>query len=188
MRVSQHYKLGRTQAGLSFVDVDIERDVALFINPRALRALPDAWGHECASLIQGFFTEVLRLIRAKKHQQAIALLRQLREPNETHLGVSKDKSKGRGLGSSKAEDAWAALANSKAILSGLVTDLEDTVLMIENVSNDIVSDIVTNIIRGPLIAYTQIACKQYGIPLVDDVDSGPIWDQGSRSWINRYEK
>jgi len=60
--------------------------------------------------------------------------------------------------------------------------------MIENVSNDIVSDIVTNIIRGPLIAYTQAACKQYGIPLVDDIDSGPIWDQGTRSWVNRYEQ
>lgn len=188
MRVSKYFKLGRSQAGLSFVDVDIERDVALYISPRALRALPDAWGHECSSLIQGFFTEVLRLIKAKKHQQAIALLQQLREPNETHLGVSKDKSKGRGLGSAKAEDAWQALTKSRAVQTGLVTDLEDTVLMIENVSNDIVSDIVTNIIRAPLIQYTQLACQQYGIPLTDDVDSGPIWDQASRSWTNRYEK
>jgi hypothetical protein len=188
MRVSQHYKLGRTQAGLSFVDVDIERDVALFISPRALRALPDAWGHECTSLIQNFFTQVLRLIRSKKHAEAIALLRQLREPNETHLGVSRDKSKGRGLGSNKAEDAWAALARSKAIQSGLITDLEDTVLMIQNVSSDIVSDIVTNIIRAPLISYTQTVSKQYGIPLVADIDSGPIWDPVTKSWTNRYER
>ncbi len=187
MRISQHFNLGRTQSTLSFVDVDVDTDVPLFISPRALKLLPDAWGHECVSLIQGFFGKILNLIRRRRHAEAVSLLQHLREPNETHLGLSKGKSRGRGLGSNKAEEVWASLSQSKAISSGLVTDLEDTVLMVDNVSNDIVSDIVTNLIRGPLITFTQQACAQYGIPLTQDVDSGPIWVQADGMWVNRYE-
>jgi hypothetical protein len=80
-----------------------------------------------------------------------ALLRALREPNETHLGLSKGRSRGHALGNESAHDVWSALSRSEAAKSGLLKDLEDTVLMIEGISVDIVSDMTTNIIRGPLI-------------------------------------
>jgi hypothetical protein len=41
--VSQHFKLGRTQAELDFVDVDVTGDTPLFIDPQAIRQLPDDW-------------------------------------------------------------------------------------------------------------------------------------------------
>lgn len=53
-----------------------------------------------------------------------------------------------GLGTDSAHDVWQAFARSKAAQSGLLTDLEDTVLMIDGVRADIVSDITTNIIRS----------------------------------------
>jgi hypothetical protein len=54
--------------------------------------------------------------------------------------------------------------------------------MIEGISDDIISDVTTNIIRGPLIAFTQDACNQYGIPITPNVDSGPIWDPFQLTW------
>ncbi|MFB9151581.1 hypothetical protein [Roseovarius ramblicola] len=78
------------------------------------------------------------------------------------------------------------MAKSEAAKSGLLTDLEDTVLMIEGISVDVVSDIVTNIIRGPLIEYTQEACEQYGIPLTSGVVSGPLWYQTNKKWDELY--
>src|SRR4028118_2371385 len=48
MRVSDHYQLGRSQATLDFVDVDIEEDTALFISPKAIEFLPSEWGERCA--------------------------------------------------------------------------------------------------------------------------------------------
>jgi hypothetical protein len=54
--------------------------------------------------------------------------------------------------------------------------------LIDGVSVDILSDIVTNIIRGPLISFTQRVCEEYGIPLIDDVDSGPVWNPRTLSW------
>src|SRR5262249_762834 len=133
MRVSEYYNLGRTQPSLSFVDVDLHGDVKLFLSPRAVRLLPTPWGDECVSLIQNFFGNVLELIQTRQHEPAEALLRVLREPNETHLGLSQDESRGRGLGGHKAHEMWRALTNSKAAQSGLLSDLEDTVLLIDGI-------------------------------------------------------
>jgi hypothetical protein len=186
MRVSKYYELCRRQPELSFVDVDFMGDLKLYISPRAVRGLTDEWGSECTSLIQSFFSTVLELIRLGKHDDALTLLSHLREPNETHLGESKGESRGRGLGSKKAGDIWKSFAESRTVATGLFVNLEDTVLMIDGISKDIVSDVVTNIIRGPLIEFTQSACRQYGIPLTPDVASGPIWNSTSMSFIEKY--
>jgi hypothetical protein len=185
-RVSTVFKLGRTQAGLDFVDVDIKTDTRLFLSPKALELLPSQWGEECVSLIQSFFSTVLKHIKAGRHSEAEALLGTLKEPNETHLGLSKAKSQGRALGTESAKEVWAALSRSLAAKSGLLRDLEDTVLLIEGVGVDIISDITTNIIRQPLIHYTQEMARQVGIPLTSDIDSGPMWDPAALSWFSEF--
>ena len=186
MRVSEHFNLGRTQPSLDFVDVDVNGDVAVFVDPRALRLLNTDWADECVSLIQHFFTSVLTAIRDGKDEKARELLMHLREPNETHPGLSRGTSRGRALGEHSAYDLWEALSKSEATKHGLLEDLEDTILMVEGISSDIVSDIATNIIRYPLIRYTHEACATYGIPLGGDVDSGPLWDPAAANWHNQY--
>jgi hypothetical protein len=184
--VSEHYALGRTQPTLDFVDVHVDGDARVFIDPRALQLLLSEWGAECVSLVQSFFRAVLAAIREERHDDAQQLLRALREPNETRLGLSTGRPRGRALGPESATSVWDALRHSDAVQSGLLRDLEDTILMIEGVGSDIVSDITTNLIREPLIRYTQDACTHYGIPMVNDVDSGPLWMGPERRWESRY--
>lgn len=184
MRVSQQYKLGRTQPTLDFVDVDVRGDATVFVDPRALRLLPSKWGDECVALVQSFFKTVIHLIDSGEHRQARSLLQVLREPNETHLGLSRGRARGRAIGLESAHDVWEALSKSEAVKSGLLEDLEDTILMIEGVASDIVSDITTNIIREPLIQYTQQVARYYEIPLIPAVDSGPLWDPGQLQWYS----
>lgn len=185
-RVSTIFKLKRSQATLDFVDVDVERDTRVFVSPRALTLMQTDWGDGCVSLIQNFFETVLQHIKNGKNAAAEALLQELREPNETHLGMSQGKSRGRALGNESAHDVWTALSQSAAAKSGLIQDLEDTVLLIPGVSVDIVSDITTNIIRGPLIEYTQEQARQLGIPLTQGVPSGPMWHPGRGEWITQF--
>src|SRR4051794_15415246 len=129
MRVSGYFKLGVGQDALDFVDVDVVGDDPLFVDPHALRTTRTPWTDECVSLLQDFFGTVLEKIRAGKHDRARALLRQLREPNETHLGLSRGHARGRALGPRSSRDVWDALLSSEAVKSGLLQDLEDTVLM-----------------------------------------------------------
>lgn len=185
MRVSTYFKLQRNQPTLDFVDVDISNDARFFIDPRALRLLPSAWGAECVSLVQDFFQHVLKLISSGDDHRARELLGRLREPNETHLGLSRDRARGRGLGAESARDVWEALSASEAVKSGLLEDLEDTILMVEGIGPDIVSDITTNLIREPFIRYTADACTFYEIPM-GEVDSGPLWDPAEKNWYSEF--
>lgn len=144
------------------------------------------WGAECISLVQDFFGHVLSCIRKGAHSRARLLLAQLREPNETRLGQSRGRPQGRALGDVSSRDAWEALSKSRAVQTGMLTALDETVLMVPGISYDIVSDITTNLIRDPLTRFTQGACVEYGIPLVPGVDSGPLWDPGKKRWYSEH--
>jgi hypothetical protein len=181
-RVSEHYNLGRSQGELDFVDVDIDLDTHLFVDPAALRHLPGQWAHECVALIQDFFQAVITAIGAEDDQTALRLLRGLREPNETRLGLSSGRPRGRALGPDSSVDIFDALQSSEATRTGLLRHLEDTALLVRGIGPDIVSDITTNLIRAPLLKYTDRTCRQYGIPSVDGVASGPLWDPGLHDW------
>lgn len=186
MRVSSAYRIGLTQPSLDFVDVDLDTDTPVFVAPRALLLLETEWARHCVSLIQNFFSVVLDAIRDGHHVRARFLLRQLREPNETRLGFSKGRPQGRALGPASARGVWDALSRSEAVRTGLLEDLEDTILMVEGIGPDIVSDIATNIIRQPLIQYTQRMCEYYGIEARPGVDSGPLWNPATRSWESEF--
>jgi hypothetical protein len=188
MRISEYYGLNRTQPTLDFVDVDIWGDTRVFIDPHGLRLLTNPWSQECVATIQNFFQTVLDAIHEGNNDVAKSLLSVLREPNETHLGLSIGRANGKALGDTTSVYVWEALSRSEAVKSGLLEDLEDTILMIDGISSDIISDMTTNIIRGPLIHYTQDMASYYGIPLVDEVDSGLIWNPHTKRWIRNYER
>ncbi|NLU79097.1 hypothetical protein HCA58_12060 [Micromonospora sp. HNM0581] len=186
MRVSEYYKLDKKQSELDFVDVDIVNDVRLYVDPRAIAQLSGPWADSCASSIQSFFQRVLDAITDGDNDLALSLLSNLREPNETHLGLSRGPSKGSGVGNELARDFWQALSSSKAVRTGLIQDLEDTALLIEGVDRDRISDITTNIIRRQLISYTQETSEYHGIPLDEGVASGPLWNSNKGEWHEEY--
>lgn len=181
MRVSEHYSLGLEQPSLDFVDVRLDTDVPLFVDPSALHLLGTEWGERCRSLIHNYFSLVLEYVAEGKHDEARRLLTSLSEPNETHLGLSKSRSRGHGMGSGLADKMWQALTVSGAVTTGLITDLEDTALMIDGIASDVISDIVTNIIREPLLEYTIEMCQQHGIPL-ELRRTRKLWNTTAKKW------
>ncbi|MEU0083470.1 hypothetical protein [Streptomyces sp. NPDC006274] len=186
MRVSEFYSLGRTQGTLDFVDVDTVNDIQVYVDPSSIRYLEDDWGKECMTMLTTFFDSVLDAVRNGDKTRTRDLLSQLSEPNETHLGISRGKSAGRGFGKKMGADFANKLAESEAAKSGLIQDLEDTAFFIDGVDKDIISDVTTNIIRGPLIAYTQQMADLFGIPLEAGVTSGPVWNPNTLEWENGF--
>jgi hypothetical protein len=180
-RVSQQFSLRRGQESLEFVDVDVRKDVPLFVDPGAIRLLQIPLARECASTIQSFFSCVLDLMKSGHHAEAQELLSTLGEPNETHLGMSKGRSSGHGMGGGLAEALWKSLSTSKAVETGVLSDLEETSLFVHGVDRDIISDIVTNIIRGQLAAFTAAMTAKYNIPTVTNC---PVvtWDRLHGTW------
>jgi len=168
------------------VDVEVNKDVPVYVDPRALKSIESPWARECVSLLQNFFDTVMQAIRTGNDARARALLASLSEPNETRLGLSVDRAQGRGMGEQLARDTWRSLSKSRAVSTGLLEDLEDTSLFVDGIGFDIVSDIATNIIRKPLIDFTQDMCSYYSIPVASDVVSGQLWDRQRRQWDQKY--
>lgn len=182
MRVSEHYSLGVTQPSLEFLDVDIDGDTRVFVDPFAFHYLDTDWGNECVSLLQDFYGEVSHAVQHQDDGRSLYLLGQLGESNETHLGLSSGPSRGSGVADGLATEIYDALIGSEAMATGLLTDIEQTILFVEGIGHDRLSDMTINIVREQLIKFTQEACDARGIPTIDDVDSGPMWDRGRHRW------
>lgn len=182
MKFSDYFNLNRTQPYLDFLDVPINTDVRVFLEPGAIKALYSPWGNELSSLLQTFFETVLRHIKSGRNSTAQQLLASLNERNEFHLGYCRGQSRGHGFGVESANNVWSALSKSNAAVTGLLKDLEDTALLLPGIGTDMISDAVCNILRGPLIRYTQDMCNYYNVPLTPDVASGPIWNPQEEAW------
>src|ERR1700732_350563 len=186
MRFSKFFGLNKGQALLDFVDVDTEHDLRLFIDPYAIQTKENEFNLACTDQIKTYFDEVLESLRKEKDGRAQQLTSYLSEPQETFLGFSKEKPRGRGVGRMQADQILAALRRSRAFQTGLLADLAETELFIEGIGPDKISDLTTNVIRGSLIEYTQNQCYLHGIEMNEGIPSNQIWHAGRREWQQGY--
>ncbi|MCX6543493.1 MAG: hypothetical protein NTV05_03665 [Acidobacteria bacterium] len=185
MKVSEAFRLGKTQAELDFVDVDLARDAPLFVDPFAISQRLDALSQECHLTLHAFFQRVVDAIRAGQTANAHSLFLQLREPNETRLGYSRRRPQGAGIGTMQAGQLLAALQGSTAVQTGFLRSLEECELMVEGVARDKISDLTTNVIRGHLAQYTRDQCALFNIP-VRPVALPPCFNRETGDWEARY--
>ena len=185
MKFSAHFKLGKEQAELDFVDIDPSRDLELYLDPYAMEIRDDEWSAECGDYIRSFFQAILDALRKDDNRRARDLILRLSEPNETCLGVSRGKPQGRGVGAFQGDLILQALRNSVAFKTGLLSDLAEAELFIEGVGRDKISDLTTNVIRGPLLQYTKAQCDLHGVP-TSRVATAPSWQPQSSRWESTY--
>lgn len=185
-KFSEIFGIGLDQPQLDFVDISPERDTPLFIDPFAISLKGDEWSEICHLHITHFFQTALNHIRAGREAEARAMLNGLSEPNETCLGLSQGQPAGRGVAGKQAFDLYESLAASQAAQSGILEELAECDLFIPGIGSDKVSDITTNIIRGPLIEYTQEQCALHGIELRGTYPTGRYWDMEAEGWRQTY--
>lgn len=186
MRISEIFKLNKSQAELDFVDIELDSDTQLFLDPHFLANRNDQWSQDATRTIRNFFQYLITLLTNNNVEEARKLFSNLNEPNETCLGLSKNHPQGHGVGPKDTNKIFESILHSKAIQSGLVEDLEDCVIFVDNFNKDKLSDMTTNIIRKHLIMYTQAQCKLWNIPLQSQVQSCPFWDRAQNQWVNIY--
>ena len=75
----------------------------------------------------------------------------------------------------------------ETIVDGLIVNLEDIILFVDQIDKDKLSDMTTNIIRKELIKYTQDQCKLWGIPLETETTL-PYWVPEEKSWMYSEEQ
>lgn len=179
-RFTDQFRLGLDQASIDFVDIPLDTDFRVFIDPYAIAVTKTPWCRECHALASDFFQTVLNRLRGGKKLAAIALVANMHEDNRTRLGYSQDLPQGTGMGEQKAIPFLRAIESSIAFRSGKIEDIEDTALFVDGIGLDIISDMLTNILREPLAEYTHEQCVLHGVPLTK-TEELPVWRPG-KGW------
>jgi len=184
-RFSDHFRLNKNQSQLDFVDIPLETDISLYIDPYALSVSGDDWLRECGNIVVNFFDHFLGVIRRDDEAESMKVIANLHEPNDTHLGLSEGRPSGRGWGGIQSRMLYERLRTSAAVRSGRLKDLTDIELLIPGIGPDKISDLTVNVLRGEFVAYTEEQCLLLGIP-TEKINSGLYWNYESANWESRY--
>ena len=77
MRVSEWAGLHNRQAELDFVDIDVDIDTRLFVDPYAIDIRGDAWSVDCGRHLSSFFNALIGALRVKEDARAEHLERNI---------------------------------------------------------------------------------------------------------------
>ena len=186
MKISKYFKLNKTQFELDFVDIDISTDIPLFLDPYYISKCDFPFAIEAHRYLKNYFDYLLFLLKSEEYMKAQSLFSYLGETNELCLGFSANKPQGKGMGPTDTNRIFANLKQSRALSTGLMEDIEDFRIFVDNVDKDKVSDMTANIVKWCLIEYTQNQCRLWGIPLTPNVSSGHFWNRQDKIWDNVY--
>lgn len=162
-----------------FVDAYLDDDNRLFIDPCMLEGADDTWSINATSIMRAFFDRFFEELR-DGHLLESGLLDHAGEQNATKLGYGNGEN-------GKGKTATGLIESFKG-LAVLVHDIptisraQDIPVMVEGFAEDCMSDLLTNILHGPLNDFTAQQMRKYGCrPQAEKT----IWtfDASSRTWM-----
>lgn len=182
-RFSKYFNLAPSSYYFDFFDIRVNRDTKAFLDPGILRATNNNFADECKNLVQDFFSDFLESVSQNNEEKGLKLLSGLYETNYYHLGLSREKSKGKSTGKELNKKIWDSFQNSKASKTNLLQDIEDSALFIEKIGPDRISDMVCAILREKFAKYTLEVCKKYNLESTMSTADLDCWENGK--WINK---
>lgn len=182
MKISGHFQLNKSQYELDFVDIDPSVDTPLFLDPYFISKCDFEFATRAHTCLKSFFDYLLLLLKNGNITKAEEIFSHLGENNDICLGMSQGYPEGKGMGPSDTVKIFNHLRRSKAISSGIMEDIEDLRIFVDNIDKDKVSDMTSNIIRKQLLEYTIEQCRLLNIPLEKNRPSGMYWDSTKLTW------
>lgn len=73
-RFSDHFGIRKTQAQLDFVDIPLETDISLFVDPYALHVSPVDWLRTSGDLVVNYFNALLKSLQDGDEVKAMRML------------------------------------------------------------------------------------------------------------------
>lgn len=168
---------------IEFVDINLETDIRLFIDPWLIENTNDSFSKQCTTVINSFFNCAFDCCISNDNERLFELLNFGHEPNETKLGLSQNQSSGKGATSKILYKVFKEISKKRLIKDGIIKNPMDLCLFIENFAEDRMSDLLTNILRKNLYEFTKLQCSYYNIPLSNTkVIIGSYWNENTLSW------
>jgi hypothetical protein len=100
-KFSTHFGLSLSQPELDFVDIPLDGDLPVYLDPFAVSLYDDDLSRQSNQSIVAFFQAAINAIRADDAGRAERMLQRLSEPNERILGFRRESREGGVLAVSK---------------------------------------------------------------------------------------
>lgn len=184
LRFTDHFNINKPQADLDFVDIPLNTDIPLYIDPYAISIRSEPFYVECNQMIIDYFDAIIKSISNGDTKTVSQYLNNLHEPDEIRFGVSQNESQGRGVGVKIARKLKDSFKSGRAVKRNLINEISDCELMIRGIGPDTISDMVTNIIKSKLIEFTIEQCEVHNIPTRRS--SITLWDPETGNWKSDY--
>lgn len=162
-RLNDFHNLPFTQTEVDFAIPFVDEDIPLHIDPFLLwksPSLQDSSLH--LSIVNSFNWLGSQFIN--DNTDTIQTLIQASECNEVGLGNSKTKT-GKRIGEKIAIDILSLYKDIPKVGKSGFVHFEEIQLLVDNIAEDRVSDIASNLMKSFLIDYTIDQCEKLGIPI-----------------------
>ncbi len=163
--VTDSYNLTLCQSHIDFVDVPLDNDLELFIDPFKLEVKGHDYITKMNYLLSKHFSHLIKLIKCEQKIEALKFINGCSEryTHGVHLGYSNSKY-GKSVGPTKTLKIYNSFSKSNAVKSGNLRDIEESILLLKDISYDTISDIILSICKEALLEYsTTQQAKKHGL-------------------------
>lgn len=162
-RLNDYHGIFLSQANVDFAIPFLNEDIPLYVDPFRLWQSPSFQDNGLHVLFKNAFNSLGKMYAEGQHAKSIELLKRISECNEVGLGDSKTRT-GRRISDRQSIDILSLYKTTPAINKYGLEHPEVIQLLVNGISKDRISDIVTNMLGSFLIDYTIQECARYGIP------------------------
>lgn len=187
--VTDHYGIA---GAVPFIDVDLRKDTALFVDPHRIRRSRTAYATtavRCMDTFLDVITSAILVGDQKAQEQAQNLLHSFPEPEASRLGFCSTGSNGSGVREITGAWIWEELSGSLEPLvhAGILRQFDMLPIFVDGIGPDRTSDVTTRIVLGPLTDFTAQMMMQFPALRSDStIKAYPVWDPVHRRWTTRH--
>ena len=171
---------------IDFVDIHVDGDNEFYIDPERIALSNHPFAKMASETLEDFFHSLYSAAAEENSVELYRLLSFGREPNETHLGMSEFRSRGKGTTPEIMLPIIHEMIDAGMFSPELFTQISDLPLWTPNFDCDRMSDLTTNIIRSVLVEYTYSQYEHWRLPLPEnDFFFAPTWDIFKHKWVTK---
>lgn len=168
-------------ADIDFVDIKINGDTELFIDPCLIQTHYDEFSIQCHQIVQDYFSHLYKVYKNSDHGLEIFMhLGHLGERNEARLGYGTGRN-GKAKTAKGMHDTLRGLHD--LIINGIpMENAIDIPLMMPRFAEDCTSDMLVNILYKQLSEFTIHQCSKMGVQISPIKKKRHFWDHERHCW------
>lgn len=189
-KVSSYYVLKVDQKDMDCVDINMDGDTRLFINPTLLKySTYKPFANYGTDKVESFFKKIFELYSSGDRQKALMLFTSSGETNANHLGYSRGRSRGNGASKRALAKLFDTILQTGALAEEIMTKPMSILVFAHDFGEDRMSDLITSILKEEFVQYTLEQAEKYGIEIEqEEIDYGNCWDEKTSSWVSLKAK